>query len=90
MSDSWTRSAQRGVPTQSVATISTPPRIALALIRLWPELCMPLSPAVPVIPARPPRAPESPPRRGVDFQPHLRKIKESPNASRFPLDEEPS
>ncbi|HLA30230.1 MAG TPA: MurR/RpiR family transcriptional regulator [Pseudomonas sp.] len=29
-------------------------------------------------------------RRGVDFQPHLRKIKESLNASRYPLDEEPS
>ena len=29
-------------------------------------------------------------RRGVDFQPHLHKIKESPNASRYPLDEEPS
>jgi RpiR family carbohydrate utilization transcriptional regulator len=26
----------------------------------------------------------------VDFQPHLRKIKESLNASRYPLDEEPS
>ncbi|WAG81815.1 MurR/RpiR family transcriptional regulator [Metapseudomonas furukawaii] len=29
-------------------------------------------------------------RRGVDFQPHLRKIKESLNASRYPADEEPS
>ncbi|WP_177343857.1 MurR/RpiR family transcriptional regulator [Pseudomonas sp. TCU-HL1] len=29
-------------------------------------------------------------RRGVDFQPHLRKIKESLNASRYPTDEEPS
>jgi RpiR family carbohydrate utilization transcriptional regulator len=28
-------------------------------------------------------------RRGVDFQPHLRKIKESLNASRYPTDEEP-
>lgn len=29
-------------------------------------------------------------RRGVDFQPHLRRIKESLNASRYPSDEEPS
>ncbi|MFZ6048949.1 MurR/RpiR family transcriptional regulator [Pseudomonas sp. CR3202] len=29
-------------------------------------------------------------RRGVDFQPHLRKIKESLNASRYPTDEEPT
>ena len=29
-------------------------------------------------------------RRGVDFQPHLRKVKESLNASRYPADEEPS
>ncbi|MDH4568912.1 MurR/RpiR family transcriptional regulator [Pseudomonas sp. BN414] len=29
-------------------------------------------------------------RRGVDFQPHLRKIKESLNASRYPADDEPS
>ena len=28
-------------------------------------------------------------RRGVDFQPHLRKIKESLSASRYPADEEP-
>ncbi|RRV20634.1 MurR/RpiR family transcriptional regulator [Pseudomonas sp. o96-267] len=28
-------------------------------------------------------------RRGVDFQPHLRKIKESLTASRYPADEEP-
>ncbi|MBK3869534.1 transcriptional regulator HexR [Pseudomonas stutzeri] len=28
-------------------------------------------------------------RRGVDFQPHLRKVKESLNASRYPADEEP-
>ncbi|RIA22566.1 RpiR family transcriptional regulator [Ectopseudomonas oleovorans] len=28
-------------------------------------------------------------RRGVDFQPHLRKIKESLGASRYPADEEP-
>jgi len=26
----------------------------------------------------------------VDFQPHLRKVKESLNASRYPADEEPS
>ena len=26
-------------------------------------------------------------RRGADFQPHLRKIKESLNASRYPADE---
>ncbi|WP_165680167.1 MurR/RpiR family transcriptional regulator [Metapseudomonas otitidis] len=29
-------------------------------------------------------------RRGIDFQPHLRKIKESLNASRYPADEEPA
>ena len=29
-------------------------------------------------------------RRGVDFQPHLRKVKESLNASRYPADKEPS
>ncbi|BBT16380.1 transcriptional regulator HexR [Metapseudomonas otitidis] len=29
-------------------------------------------------------------RRGIDFQPHLRKIKESLNASRYPADEEPT
>jgi RpiR family carbohydrate utilization transcriptional regulator len=28
-------------------------------------------------------------RRGADFQPHLRKIKESLNASRYPANEEP-
>jgi len=27
-------------------------------------------------------------RRGVDFQPHLRRIKESLTASRYPADEE--
>ncbi len=27
-------------------------------------------------------------RRGVDFQPHLRKIKESLNASRYPIEDD--